>query len=179
MSKLDIDDVSNPFRLTYTTRRSQNSHGIGTANTPKTPDLHGKEFQFKAVDDGTVNNVAARDKLLATCEAPRMLTLKKGAQVKLIKNLSDDLASGLMGSVIAFMNEDRFEYYEEDSDPVSQTGDELKSANKDYGKIYPLVRFIGADGKHMDLLAQPENWEVKLPSGEIQARRRQLPLVIA
>jgi ATP-dependent DNA helicase PIF1 len=131
--------------------------------------LHGKEFQFEAVDNGAVNHVAARDKLLANCVAPTMLALKKGAPVMLTKNLTDDLTSGLLGRFIVFMSENTFDIYEVDPNPVLQTGDELKSASKDHGKIFPLVRFTRADGKCMDFLAQPEYWEVKLLCGEVQA----------
>ena len=178
-SKLDMNDAPILFGLTCTRGRSLEPHGIDTANTPKMRDLYGKEVQFEAFDDGTVTDIAARDKLLANCVAPSMLVLKKGAQVKLIKNLTTDLTNGLLGKVIAFMNEDTLDYYEGDPYPVSQIGDKAESASKDYGKIYPLVRFTQADGKCHDLLTQPEHWEVKLPNGEIQARRQQLPLVIA
>jgi ATP-dependent DNA helicase PIF1 len=56
------------------------------------------------------------------------------------------------------------------------------SSNKGYtetGKILPLVRFTLADGTTRDLLVQPEEWKIELPSGEVQAQRSQLPLILA
>jgi ATP-dependent DNA helicase PIF1 len=43
----------------------------------------------------------------------------------------------------------------------------------------PLVRFAIADGSTRDLLCQRESWKVELPSGEVQASRSQIPLILA
>ncbi len=59
-----------------------------------------------------MKDIAARDKLLANCMAPALLTLKKGAQVMLIKNIDENLVNGSLGNVIAFMNEKTFDIYD-------------------------------------------------------------------
>ena len=161
-------------------------------------DLQGKEYHFKAEDSGTAKEITKRDKLLAGCMAPPLLVLKKGAQVMLIKNIDDNLVNGSLGRVIAFMSERTFEIYDEDPAILDSERDEememgitfrqarnkLKSMmNKDLiadtAKEYPLVRFTLPDGTSRDLLCQPEDWKVELPNGEVEAQRRQLPLILA
>jgi ATP-dependent DNA helicase PIF1 len=46
-------------------------------------------------------------------------------------------------------------------------------------KLWPLVRFSIADGTHRDLLCQAESWKFELPTGEVQASRSQVPLILA
>jgi ATP-dependent DNA helicase PIF1 len=161
-------------------------------------DLMGKEYQFRAEDSGTIRDIAQRDKLLSNCMAPQLLTLKKGAQVMLIKNLDDNLVNGSLGRVHAFMTEKTFEIYDKESDlfeadpngevgeddTIRQARNKLKSMiSKDLvantGKVYPVIRFTLPDGTSRDLLCQPEDWKVELPNGEVQAQRRQLPLILA
>lgn len=171
---------------------------VENANAFKMRDLMGKEYSFRAEDSGTTIDVPQRDKLLSNCMAPPLLTLKKGAQVMLIKNLDDNLVNGSLGRVHAFMTEKTFEIYDRESDlfesdPNKEVGEndtmrqvrnKLKSMiNKDLvadtGKVYPVIRFTLPDGTSRDLLCQPEDWKVELPNGEVQAQRRQLPLILA
>jgi ATP-dependent DNA helicase PIF1 len=162
-------------------------------------DLHGKTYKFEARDTGTITDEATREKLLANMMAPKVIELKKGAQVMLIKNMDDGLVNGSLGKVIAFMNEKTFEIYDHDPDilddavaleDLSESGRKVRanmkqqySLNKDgvldSGREYPLVRFSVADGTSRDLLVQPEEWKIELPSGEVQAQRSQLPLILA
>ena len=137
-----------------------------------------------------------RDKLLANCMAPPLITLKKGAQVMLIKNMDETLVNGSVGKVVAFMDEKTFEIYcenEDDfqsigtTDPNNEDTDSRKKLrallNKDQAgdtsRKWPLVRFSIADGSSRDLLCQPEAWKIELPNGEIQASRTQVPLILA
>lgn len=170
------------------------------SNAYKMRSLQGKSYTFKAVDTGTERDEARRDKLLSNCMAPPVLELKKGAQVMLIKNIDENLVNGSLGKVIAFMNEKTFEIYDEnpelldapgavedggDSNPRADAKSRLKAFKMDGGLIgdtareYPLVRFSIADGTSRDLLCQPEEWKIELPNGEVQAQRRQLPLILA
>lgn len=159
--------------------------------------LAGKEFEFKAVDGGSIQDPAHRDKLLSNCMAPQSITLKKGAQVMLIKNIDDSLVNGSVGKVIAFMDEKTFDIYHEDEDgfqaiettevtdkEMTKSREKLKQfMNKDStantSQKWPLVRFSIADGTSRDLLCQREQWNIELPSGEVQASRSQIPLILA
>lgn len=138
-----------------------------------------------------------RDKLLSNCMAPPLITLKKGAQVMLIKNMDETLVNGSVGKVVAFMDEKTFEIYCENEDDFQSVGvtdaNDAETAqsrkklramiNKDLAgdtsRKWPLVRFSIADGSSRDLLCQPEAWKIELPNGEIQASRSQIPLILA
>ena len=159
--------------------------------------LAGKDFEFKAVDGGAISDTIQRDRLLSNCMAPQSITLKKGAQVMLIKNIDDTLVNGSVGKVIAFMDEKTFEIYHEDEDEFQAVGsmdlndEEMTRSRKrlkemiskdlaaDTSQKWPLVRFAIADGTSRDLLCQRELWNIELPNGEVQASRSQIPLILA
>lgn len=162
-------------------------------------DLVGKVYRYEATDTGTIQG-EMRDKLLANMMAPKVLELKKGAQVMLIKNMDDGLVNGSLGKIVSFMSEATFDIYDVHPELFNQDGDvddlseealEMRNSIKrrfslkskdpkpETGKEYPLVRFSLADGTTRDLLVQPEDWKVELPSGEVQAQRSQLPLILA
>lgn len=151
--------------------------------------LHGLSKRFEAKDTGTITDIAMRDKLLSNMMAPKTLELKKGAQVMLIKNMDDGLVNGSLGSVISFMDEKTFEIYDkhpdlfdydEDSDERAKSDAKLAQlATGPLGAEYPLVKFAVADGTSRVILVQPEEWKIELPSGEVQAQRAQLPLILA
>lgn len=166
---------------------------VENANSFRMRNLVGKEYRFEAADSGTITDIPMRDKLLANMMASKSLSLKKGAQVMLIKNMDDSLVNGSLGKVVGFMNEKSFEYYHENPDVLDEnisTQDldddarnqraQIKTAMAIPGaKLYPLVRFAIADGTYRDLLVMPEEWKIELPNGEIQAQRSQLPLILA
>jgi ATP-dependent DNA helicase PIF1 len=134
-----------------------------------------------------------RDKLLQNMMAPKAIDLKKGAQVMLIKNMDDTLVNGSLGRVIGFMNEATFEVWGAREDEAAEvdegemdprTKKKLKAYSRDPdgpkdSKEYPLVKFTATDGTHRILLCIPEDWKVELPTGEVQAQRKQLPLILA
>ena len=159
--------------------------------------LNGRSWNFKAEDGGSISDPAQRDKLLSNCMAPPAITLKKGAQVMLIKNVDDTLVNGSVGKVIAFMDEKTFDIYHDDEEEfqavetmdlndeeMTRSRKKLKQMiNKDLvgdtSQKWPLVRFAIADGTSRDLLCQRESWKIELPNGEIQASRSQVPLILA
>ena len=159
--------------------------------------LSGKEYEFKAIDGGSIQDLGQREKLLANCMAPQSIKLKKGAQVMLIKNIDDTLVNGSVGKVVAFMNEKTFEIYHEDEDEfqavetMDMNDEEMTRGRKklkqlinkdlagDTSQKWPLIRFAIADGSSRDLLCQPESWKIELPNGEVQASRSQIPLILA
>lgn len=120
--------------------------------------------------------------------APPSIELKKNAQVMLIKNMDGDLVNGSLGTVIGFMNQTQFDLLDENagSDVESDAKKRVRAfasalsegANKNDNREYPLVRFHFAGGSRT-ILCVPEDWKVELPTGEIQASRKQLPLILA
>ena len=151
--------------------------------------MPGRSYRFASMDTGDPN---FRDKLLANMMAPVNLELKKGAQVMLIKNMDDTLVNGSLGKVVGFMSENAFELssdgYGSDVDPESKFKKRVnafsnaleqsaKAKNDNYE--YPLVKFRAVDGSERDLLCVPEDWKVELPTGEVQASRKQVPLILA
>lgn len=170
---------------------------VDYANSARMRNLSGREFEFKAIDGGSIVDHAQRDKLLANCMAPASISLKKGAQVMLIKNIDDTLVNGSVGKVVAFMDEKTFDIYHEDEDEFQavetmELNDEEMTASRKKLKAmidkdlpsntsqkWPLVRFAIADGSSRDLLCQQESWKIELPSGEVQASRMQVPLILA
>ena len=146
-----------------------------------------KSHKFPAMDTGPQDT---RERLLANMMAPPVLELKKGAQVMLIKNMDDTLVNGSLGKVIGFMSENSFEQSGEgllnvESDVFKKRlnifANQLdKSAEaKGDGFEYPLVKFRAVNGTERNLLCVPEDWKVELPTGEVQASRKQVPLILA
>lgn len=159
--------------------------------------LGGKGFDFVAEDGGSIIDKVQRDKLLSNCMAPQNISLKKGAQVMLIKNIDETLVNGSIGKVIAFMDEKMFDIYHEDEEEfqavetmdineenMTESRKKLrtmisKDMAGDTSRKWPLVRFAIADGTSRDLLCQRESWKIELPNGEVQASRLQVPLILA
>ncbi|KFY26613.1 hypothetical protein V493_03980 [Pseudogymnoascus sp. VKM F-4281 (FW-2241)] len=172
---------------------------VDNSNFMKMRQLQGAGKIYLSEDSGSVRDPQQLERLLQNFMAPKKLELKKHAQVMLIKNMDDNLVNGSIGKVIGFMNEKTFEVYEgTDLDLLNDEGSDTDDPhdahldakrrvrgmmNKDLiastGKEYPLVRFFAADGTSRDLLCQPEDWKVELPNGEVQAQRRQIPLILA
>lgn len=126
--------------------------------------------------------------------APKALELKKGAQVMLIKNLDDTLVNGSLGTVIGFSTESAFEIsggFSADEDANgNDVDDDVKKRIAMFGreldkrpglnkKKWPLVQFHAVDGSSRIMLCISEPWKVETPTGEVQASREQLPLILA
>ncbi|GAB1733652.1 hypothetical protein NU195Hw_g6726t1 [Hortaea werneckii] len=173
---------------------------VERANSERLSMLQGTSEIFEARDGGAIVDKMQRDRLLQNCMAPEIITLKKGAQVMLIKNIDETLVNGSIGRVIGFMDETAFDRYhnnEEEtfgqsqggtipnaSDPGLNEGQKAMVHSINGGGIttsrkFPVVRFVIADGSSRDLLCQPESWKIELPNGEVQASRSQIPLILA
>lgn len=176
---------------------------VENSNFMKLRSLKGTGKVYIAEDGGTVKDKQQLDRLLQNFMAPKILELKKGAQVMLIKNMDEALVNGSLGRVTRFATEDQFNLYVDgkldelyDSEDESshsalsrEARDQIKtmSAGGAGGvklvattqKRFPVVAFILPDGAERELLMQPEDWKVELPNGEVQAQRRQLPLILA
>lgn len=163
---------------------------VDRSNETRLRALPGEVHTYAADDSGDPN---IRDKLLENMMAPKLIELKKGAQVMLIKNLDDNLVNGTLGKVLYFTSEAFFEANAHKMHPEGAEGaDEpdvevakkkIKSYTRDSAlkdnKDYPVVQFNATDGTHRILHIMPEEWKVELPNGDIQAKRTALPLILA
>ncbi|OAA71365.1 DNA repair and recombination protein pif1 [Cordyceps fumosorosea ARSEF 2679] len=159
------------------------------SNEKRLRDLPGEIHRFGALDTGDKD---IKDRLLANVMAPKSIDLKLDAQVMLIKNLDSTLVNGSLGRVIGFSDEKTFSMQggATTSDPemdtsLSKARKKLSSFSRDSDCMsssttkYPIVQFISAHGEPRVILCQPEEWKVELPNGEVQAKRTQLPLILA
>ena len=55
----------------------------------------------------------------------------------------------------------------------------LRAMSAETTQLWPLVRFTTATGLHIDRLVTREKWSFEAPDGEVQAYRRQIPLILA
>ncbi|KAL1882753.1 hypothetical protein VTK73DRAFT_878 [Phialemonium thermophilum] len=164
-------------------------HEVDSSNERRLRALPGTSYRYEAMDSG---EQAVRDKLLQNMMAPKVLELKKGAQVMLIKNMDDTLVNGSLGIVTGFMSESTFDLLngtgdigsDVESDPkvkkrIQAFSNQLDASAGVDKKEYPLVRFHAVDGTDRIILCVPEEWKVELPTGEVQASRKQIPLILA
>lgn len=167
---------------------------VEDSNSKRLKALSGQSRRFDAMDSG---DPQVRDKLLQNMMSPKTLDLKVGAQVMLIKNLNETLVNGTLGKVIAFSDEKAFEmedggnYGGEMDDNMAKARRKLASFKNNFdrdgspgpsageGQMYPVVKFLDVYGTPKIILCQPEEWKVELPNGEVQAKRSQLPLILA
>lgn len=171
---------------------------VDGANQMRMRNLSGQEMKFDAVDTG-VSDPIVRKKLLDNFMAPESLSLKKGSQVMLIKNMDTALVNGSLGKVVSFMDEATFSVYKDDEETFLQAqepeggSDEeekaaarakialarFKNAGDRVPRYWPMVRFALPDGTYRELLCQPEEWKTENQQGEITAKRTQVPLILA
>lgn len=160
---------------------------VDNSNEKRLRALKGKPHRYEAADTG---EPAIKDKLLQNMMAPKSLVLREGAQVMLIKNMDETLVNGSVGKVIKFMTEAEFEQFGDGDmgsvDPAIKKRAALFNqylhgggGGSSDGQVYPFVRFHAADGSQRGILVRQEEWKVELPTGEVQASRHQLPLILA
>ncbi|EQL02356.1 DNA helicase PIF1, ATP-dependent [Ophiocordyceps sinensis CO18] len=179
---LKFDDGVDSAEL-YPTRSQ-----VDGSNERRLRELPGQVYRYEAMDMG---DPAIRDKLLGNMMSPKSLDLKINAQVMLIKNLDETLVNGSLGKVIAFSDEKTFEMtgvesYDSDMDDnMSKAKRKLKGFSRDAdvsssnSRKFPVVQFVSTGGVPRVILCQPEEWKVELPNGDVQAKRTQLPLILA
>ena len=176
---------------------------VDNANRSRLQKLPGNEMVFNATDGGALDP-EYRGKALAACMAPEAITLKKGAQVMLIKNLDEQLVNGSIGQVIGFTDEATFDKSHNAGDDIPSSGiptgdlseDEADTASVSRARLrammyrdnpsgastsqkWPVVAFPLAGGGQRDYFAVRESWKIEQPNGEIQASRMQVPLILA
>ena len=156
------------------------------SNEKRLKELSGKAYRFDAGDSG---DPAVRDKLLMNMMAPKTIELKVNAQVMLIKNLDESLVNGSLGKVVAFSDEKTFDMdrdgYDSGEDAsLAKAKRKLQGFSRDASsgsssQKFPVVQFMATNGTPRVILCQPEDWKVELPNGDVQAKRTQLPLILA
>ncbi|KAK6350210.1 hypothetical protein TWF696_009930 [Orbilia brochopaga] len=194
--KLEFDDGLAATEL-FPTRRE-----VDNANNRQLMQLNTQQKEiYESLDESAMLQPDQRDKLLSNCMAPRVLELKIGAQVMLVKNMDETLVNGSLGRVVAFMSEKTYAMVQEElpgvedvlfgSQGAPESG-ELSSKQREVydryvnelnrvgsTKKYPLVQWAIADGTQRRTLMLPEAWKFELPTGEVQAQRKQIPLILA
>lgn len=118
-----------------------------------------EQFNFQAVDDGLA---AYQQQLNAGTKAPKLLQLRVGAQVMLVKNLStgEGLINGARGTVLGF---------------------EPSNGRSGYFPRLPVVKFeviVGSERREIIHVLKHELWEIK-QGARVLASRTQIPLVLA
>ena len=119
---------------------------------------------------------------LSGCVGPKVLQLKRGAQVMLLKNLdvAKGLSNGTRGVVVGFRPPAAAELREASG---SGGGGESKLAQGS-AREFPVVRFMltgstaSGGSKTEERLVTPESWTIE-QGGKVVARRGQLPLKLA
>jgi ATP-dependent DNA helicase PIF1 len=162
------------------------------ANLRRLQDIKGVAYTYTAKDGGIITNPDTRKMLLNDCIAPQSLTLKRGAQVMLIKNIDETLVNGSQGRIIGFATRHSFLHHRwDDDDPhdsivPSRVFDEMVDERS---PLYPVVRFATQDGDTQVYLCEPMEWAVErwvrepwVEDGwvvEKLATRTQVPLLLA
>lgn len=159
---------------------------VERSNNKRLNELPGRPYRFDAQDTGHPD---IRDRLLQNMMAPKTMELRVGAQVMLIKNIDEQLVNGTIGKVKQFMTQHEWE-----SGGLGETTEDgpidlalavkkiKKFANADMTKsavAFPIVEFLCTDGSRRTLQCVTDEWKVELPNGEVQAKRSQLPLILA
>lgn len=158
------------------------------ANNTRLRDLPGESRTFVSKDAGgydayhhRISNESATNLLNKYTLAPDVITLKVGAQVMCIKNLSQGrMVNGSMGQITEFKSlqearESTFsvatlDFKEPRENVVDKLIDEFGSTS-----MWPFVRFLNGGS----MLLAPVRFEVMNVLGGVEASRHQVPLILA
>lgn len=138
--EITYDDDIQPVRL-FALKKY-----VNTYNSIMLEQIHKRSHTFTSTDSG---NTSA----LSDCSAPQVLTLKKGAQVMVIRNLSRHVVNGTVGVVREFVIRNNREV--------------------------PVIEVVTTAGSLISVTLSPETWESTGPTGNIIATRIQIPLILA
>ncbi|SPO02968.1 related to PIF1 protein precursor [Cephalotrichum gorgonifer] len=161
---------------------------VERSNQRRLQALPSKAYRFDAMDTG---DPKLKERLLANMMAPKFIDLKVGAQVMLIKNIDEQLCNGTIGKVKQFITEAEWATSGGGDGTTADEPIDLDRAVKKLKKFannpetshvgvpFPIVEFLCTDGSHRTLQCIPDEWKVELPNGEVQAKRSQIPLILA
>ncbi|KAJ7842133.1 hypothetical protein B0H14DRAFT_2781690, partial [Mycena olivaceomarginata] len=149
--------------ISHSRREDVDRSNHGRIN-PLTSEAH----TFQAVDGGAIQDPNQRDKLLGNFMAVPQLVLCQDAQVSHAdQEPGRTLVNGSMGRVLRFCDQ---AMYGTDRDVEGSEGQKPASA---------APRFSLPNGGKRTLLITPDTFKVELPTGEVQASRNQLLLILA
>jgi ATP-dependent DNA helicase PIF1 len=137
---LTYSDGIEPVRL-FAMRKDVDSY-----NLRRLEQIDSTLRSFDSTDTGPVS-------ALAHCPVPSKLHLKKGCQVMLVRNISESLVNGTVGTVRGFKNIE--------------------------GEKVPTMDIIGSNGQIKKIVLQRVQWESMDINGSVAAVRTQFPLILA
>jgi len=172
------DDNIEPTEL-FPTRRE-----VDRSNSTRLRQLPGLAHVYKSFDipgygsNGERTSSEKTDQLLERLVAAKMIALKVGAQVMLIKNLvQGELVNGSLGQIVGFSSsQEALKNHTE----ISRTDDLRGQPNNgdpitQSDRLWPVVRFTNG----RTILCIPAEFTVNNAQGEMEARRDQIPLILA
>ncbi|KAG8835974.1 hypothetical protein FRC17_010943 [Serendipita sp. 399] len=170
---------------------------VDRANMERMDRLKGPTHTFLAADGGIADE-RVRGRMLENFMAPKMLKLKKDAQVMMIKNVDEQLVNGTVGKVVDFMTDGEWiehirssyggnpEEPPEGSNPEDEKSkDKEKEKQKQIKKVakekkYPIVEWKIPGSRYTRTeIVRDEQFKVEGPDGRIEVSRAQLPLILA
>jgi ATP-dependent DNA helicase PIF1 len=133
---------------------------VSASNTFRLAELSSETHVFTSVDSLTQS---ASRSVFESLMAPDTLTLKKGAQVMLVRNIDNNLVNGSIGKVIGFALSSSF--------PDRPTG--TKPGRNGGSNLWPVVQFSISQGVKRVEILEPWRWDVQV-NKEIVASRTQV-----
>ncbi|CAG8473287.1 3699_t:CDS:2 [Diversispora eburnea] len=136
---------------------------VNNANLAQLEKIKHKSHSFFA-KDWQPDKIGQLEKLDKNCLAPKVLVLKREAQVMLIKNTSKELVNGSRGVVIGFRS-------------IATNQDFYKGEEEtlNVGDLEPIVRF----DNNIVMPVKEAEWTLNGMGEVILARRQQIPLILA
>jgi len=174
-------DGIGPTQL-YPTRRE-----VDNANEAQLRQLPGGPQSYESMDTpgydskGEIISQQKVERVLERLVAAKMVSLKVGAQVMLIKNLiQGKLVNGSVGQVVGFStshealnNHTEIAQVDDTKDPQAAQKIVNRAAQND--RVWPVVRFTNG----MTMLVVPVEFTVNNAEGATEASREQIPLILA
>lgn len=156
--KKDLDEEAGIVELFAT------KDDTGHLNKVKLDNLEG-DVKIYVANDSYNRNMRNTSQALDSCQAPYHLELKIGAQVMLVKNLNKELVNGTVGIVTGFTS--------------VTVGNESTTGLPIHREQLPIVRFRLANERTYTRPMKREGWDSVTSSGQVQASREQIPLILA
>lgn len=139
---IEYDDSIDPVKL-FARKNTTEAYNIMMLDA-----LTGQGVSYRSIDSGDLAS-------LRQCPAPHTLLLKEGCQVMVIRNLSDSIVNGSIGTVVGF-----------------------ETSPSTFVKK-PNVRLTMPDGTSTVVTIGRVAWETIAPNGSVIASRVQFPLILA